>query len=160
MTPERTRKPTPRQRGGRTACAAELVVDGPLHAPHPVHLRAPVRALRAEAGLGTADPMCEPVLVGSVFPEELGIPSKTGRQNDSAVFDDGALRLLVDVMGPERVMFGTDYPFPLGEQQMGALVRGSERLSGNEKRKILGENAIGFFGLETADRSETASIGN
>jgi len=72
---------------------------------------------------------------------------------DSAVFDDGALRLLVDVMGPDRVMFGTDYPFPLGEQQMGALVRGSERLSDNEKGKILGENAIAFFGLDAAGGS-------
>jgi aminocarboxymuconate-semialdehyde decarboxylase len=85
---------------------------------------------------------------------------------DSAVFDDGALRLLVDVMGPERVMFGTDYPFPLGEQKMGALVRESARLSNAEKRRILGENAIRFFGLpsggdsggefDTADRTGEA----
>lgn len=66
---------------------------------------------------------------------------------DSAVFDDRALRLLVDVMGPDRVMFGTDYPFPLGEQRMGSLVRGSERLNDMEKRRILSDNAIAFFGL-------------
>ncbi|MEJ8574499.1 amidohydrolase family protein [Microbaculum marinum] len=65
---------------------------------------------------------------------------------DSAVFDEGALRLLVDVMGEERVMFGTDYPFPLGEQQMGSLVRGTGRLSDEEKRRILGANAMEFFG--------------
>jgi aminocarboxymuconate-semialdehyde decarboxylase len=78
---------------------------------------------------------------------------------DSAVFDDGALRLLVDVMGEDRVMFGTDYPFPLGEQQMGALVGGSERLPDGAKRKILGANAVAFFGLaEIAgiDRMEQA----
>ena len=33
---------------------------------------------------------------------------------DSAVFDARALKLLVEVMGPERVMLGSDYPFPLG----------------------------------------------
>ena len=71
---------------------------------------------------------------------------------DSAVFDEGALRLLVDVMGEDRVMFGTDYPFPLGEQQMGALVRGTGRLSDGEKRKILGDNAIGFFGIRKGVR--------
>jgi aminocarboxymuconate-semialdehyde decarboxylase len=66
---------------------------------------------------------------------------------DSAVFDDRALRLLVDVMGAERVMLGTDYPFPLGEQRMGGLVGGSARLSGDERRAILGENALRFFGI-------------
>ncbi|WP_436636940.1 amidohydrolase family protein [Microbaculum sp. FT89] len=76
---------------------------------------------------------------------------------DSAVFDDGALRLLVDVMGKDRVMFGTDYPFPLGEQKMGALVRGSKRLSGDEKRIILGENAIRFFGLAPIDTVDRAN---
>ncbi|MCT8974729.1 amidohydrolase family protein [Microbaculum marinisediminis] len=76
---------------------------------------------------------------------------------DSAVFDDGALRLLVDVMGKDRVLFGTDYPFPLGEQKMGALVRGSKRLSDDEKRVILGENAIRFFGLAPIDTVDRAN---
>ncbi|MFT9016617.1 MAG: amidohydrolase family protein [Acetobacter sp.] len=67
---------------------------------------------------------------------------------DSAVFDEGALRLLVDAMGSDRVVLGTDYPFPLGEQQMGALVRGTERLNATEKSRILGGNAIKFLGLE------------
>lgn len=66
---------------------------------------------------------------------------------DSAVFDDGALRLLVDVMGAERVMLGTDYPFPLGEQRLGKLVGESERLSAAEKRRVLGDNAIAFLDL-------------
>lgn len=79
---------------------------------------------------------------------------------DSAVFDEGALRLLVDVMGEDRVMFGTDYPFPLGEQKMGALVRGADRLSDGEKRKILGDNALEFFGLaETGGIDRTTEAG-
>jgi aminocarboxymuconate-semialdehyde decarboxylase len=67
---------------------------------------------------------------------------------DSAVFDEGALRLLVEKMGEDRVMFGTDYPFPLGEQTMGSLVRGSGDLTERAKRKILGENAAAFFGID------------
>ncbi len=39
---------------------------------------------------------------------------------DSWVADDLALRYLLDVAGAERVMLGTDYPFPLGEQVPGA----------------------------------------
>ncbi len=66
---------------------------------------------------------------------------------DSAVFDPRALRLLVDVMGSERVMLGSDYPFPLGEQQIGQLVSGSTLLSEHEKQRILVDNARAFFRL-------------
>jgi len=67
---------------------------------------------------------------------------------DSAVFDDGALRLLTEVMGDERVMLGSDYPFPLGEQRVGSLVRTSRFLSEDAKRRLLGENAARFFGID------------
>ncbi|MCG6951996.1 MAG: amidohydrolase [Betaproteobacteria bacterium] len=69
---------------------------------------------------------------------------------DSAVFDPDALALLVKVMGAERVMLGSDSPFPLGEQQVGALVRGHAALSAPDKRAILGGNAAKFFGLAEA----------
>lgn len=69
---------------------------------------------------------------------------------DSAVFDARALSLLVEVMGAERVMLGSDAPFPLGEQQVGALVRGHGGLSPREKQAILGGNAARFFGLAKA----------
>ena len=66
---------------------------------------------------------------------------------DSAVFDERSLRCLVDVMGVERVMLGSDYPFPLGEQRVGSLVRGAEFLSQADKDAILGGNAREFFNL-------------
>jgi len=67
---------------------------------------------------------------------------------DSAVFDARALRLLVEVMGAERVMLGSDYPFPLGEQEIGALVAGNPWLSEPDRAAILGGNAARFFGLQ------------
>ena len=42
---------------------------------------------------------------------------------DSCVHDDRALRYLLDVAGTETVMLGTDYPFPLGEQEPGSHIR-------------------------------------
>jgi aminocarboxymuconate-semialdehyde decarboxylase len=69
---------------------------------------------------------------------------------DSAVFDQGSLRLLVEKVGAERVMFGTDYPFPLGEQTMGKLLRESTDLSEQAKQKILADNAVDFFGISLA----------
>ncbi|WP_424216921.1 amidohydrolase family protein (plasmid) [Streptomyces sp. BI20] len=66
---------------------------------------------------------------------------------DSAVFDPGALRLLVDVMGAERVLLGSDHPFPLGEEQIGRLVRESA-LTDTERAAVLGGNAVRFFDLD------------
>jgi aminocarboxymuconate-semialdehyde decarboxylase len=65
---------------------------------------------------------------------------------DSVVFDEPALRLLVDRMGVERVLLGTDYPYPLGEQQPGAMIRKAEFLSEAERALLLGGNAERFLG--------------
>jgi len=64
---------------------------------------------------------------------------------DSAVFDARALRLLIDTFGAHRVMLGSDYPFPLGEQLVGDLVRTAPTLTETERRLILGTNAAKFF---------------
>lgn len=66
---------------------------------------------------------------------------------DSAVFDPGALRLLVDVMGADRVMLGSDSPFPLGEQAIGAGVLEHPQLNDQDKARICADNARGFFGV-------------
>ena len=36
--------------------------------------------------------------------------------------DQRALEYLIDTVGAEHVMLGTDYPFPLGEQSPGELI--------------------------------------
>ncbi len=66
---------------------------------------------------------------------------------DSAVFDGPALRFLADVMGEDRVMLGSDYPFPLGEECMGELIRTAEGFSESARSKLLGGNAQQFLGL-------------
>lgn len=66
---------------------------------------------------------------------------------DSAVFDPRALRLLTEVMGADRVMLGSDYPFPLGEPQVGQLVSEAEFLSAEQRQDILANNARRFFNL-------------
>jgi aminocarboxymuconate-semialdehyde decarboxylase len=66
---------------------------------------------------------------------------------DSAVFDQRALQFLVETMGANRVMLGSDYPFPLGEEHVGKLIRESH-ISQEEKARLLGDNAMKFLGLE------------
>jgi len=74
---------------------------------------------------------------------------------DSAVFDRRALQFLVDTMGAERVMLGSDYPFPLGEQRIGELIRSSD-LTEPTKARLLGQNAMEFLGLEQSAETERA----
>lgn len=69
---------------------------------------------------------------------------------DSAVFDEDALGLLVRTMGEDRVVLGSDYPFPLGEERIGSLIQRSG-LSEQAKAKLLGRNAATFLGLEHKD---------
>jgi aminocarboxymuconate-semialdehyde decarboxylase len=52
----------------------------------------------------------------------------------------------VKTMGEDQVVLGSDYPFPLGEQEVGTLVLTSKYLSDTAKEKILGVNAMRFLG--------------
>ncbi len=65
---------------------------------------------------------------------------------DSWVADDAALRYLLEVCGSERVMLGTDYPFPLGEQVPG---EGIDRLGLDEKEqsRLYHGTALEWLGL-------------
>jgi len=65
---------------------------------------------------------------------------------DSAVFDERTLQFLVQIMGAEHVLLGSDYPFPLGEERVGALIRESQ-LPADTKTKLLGANAQTWLGL-------------
>ncbi len=73
---------------------------------------------------------------------------------DSAVFDGATLRFLTDVMGEDRVMLGSDYPFPLGEEFVGDLVRKADGFSESARTRLLGGNAVEFLNLSTTG-SET-----
>ena len=59
---------------------------------------------------------------------------------DSVVWDRSSLELLVDRVGAERVLLGTDYPFIMGEDRPGELIE-STALSAAEKASMLGGNA-------------------
>ncbi|MGW1228575.1 amidohydrolase family protein [Streptomyces sp. NPDC001478] len=66
---------------------------------------------------------------------------------DSVVFDERALRLLVDTVGEDHVMVGSDYPYPLGERPAGAVVRTSRTLDETARHKITRANAERYLGL-------------
>nr|WP_298157532.1 amidohydrolase family protein [uncultured Pseudoxanthomonas sp.] len=65
---------------------------------------------------------------------------------DSWVADDRALRYLLDTCGVDRVMLGTDYPFPLGEQEPGAGIA-SLGLDEKEQARLYHGTALEWLGL-------------
>ena len=76
-------------------------------------------------------------------------PSKyVGRFSvDSVVFEPSALRTLVDTLGTDNVVVGSDYPYPLGERPVGNVVHRSTFLDEAQREALLGGNAARFLGL-------------
>jgi aminocarboxymuconate-semialdehyde decarboxylase len=64
---------------------------------------------------------------------------------DSLVLDPKTLRQIVDVFGTDKVVLGSDYPFPLGEARPGTTVRAAGFASDVE-RALLVDNAWRWLG--------------
>ena len=70
---------------------------------------------------------------------------------DSIVHDPTMLRYVVDLLGEDSIMLGTDYPFPLGELEPGRLIEGMDDFSMDLKEKLLSKNALTWLSLEESD---------
>ncbi|CAH1763466.1 14681_t:CDS:2 [Entrophospora sp. SA101] len=69
-------------------------------------------------------------------------------QVDSLVHDEDTLKFLIKKIGINKIMLGSDYPFPLGEHHPGKLIENCEWLTDEDKEKLLSGNALKFLGLE------------
>ncbi|RIB03176.1 2-amino-3-carboxymuconate-6-semialdehyde decarboxylase [Gigaspora rosea] len=67
---------------------------------------------------------------------------------DSLVHDEDTLQFLIKKIGIDKIMLGSDYPFPLGEHHPGKLIEGCDWLSDEDKEKLLSGNLLKFFGIE------------
>jgi len=67
---------------------------------------------------------------------------------DSLVHDETALKYLVDLFGDEKIVLGSDYPFPLGEHHPGKLIESMSTLSIESKERLLWKNACEFLGIK------------
>ena len=78
---------------------------------------------------------------------------KIGRiWTDSLVHDDDALNFLVNKIGKNRVLLGSDYPFPLGEiDREGKYVENADFLTAKEKEDILADNVFEFISRKRSD---------
>jgi aminocarboxymuconate-semialdehyde decarboxylase len=66
---------------------------------------------------------------------------------DTMVFQPLYLRHLIEVVGPDRVMLGTDFPFDMAETDPLALIGATDGLGAAEREAISGGNAASLFGI-------------
>ena len=66
---------------------------------------------------------------------------------DTVVFDPDALRYLVAKAGVDKVMLGSDYPFPIGDHTPREVVRRAE-FNAQDEAAILGDTAAKLFRLQ------------
>jgi aminocarboxymuconate-semialdehyde decarboxylase len=64
---------------------------------------------------------------------------------DSMVHSPEVLRVVVDLVGPNRVCLGTDFPFRLGEEEPGSVIRASGFSKATEAQ-LLTHNAAAWLG--------------
>lgn len=75
---------------------------------------------------------------------------------DSVVFDPDALRHLLTKAGAERVLLGSDYPFPIGDLAPAGIIDAAG-VGADERRAVLGENAARVFGVTPGARTGVPS---
>lgn len=71
---------------------------------------------------------------------------------DSLVHDPDLLQLICKKIGPDRIVMGSDYPFPLGEmpnpgEMLSSDKKVGELFSSETRARMLAGNAIEFLGL-------------
>ena len=76
---------------------------------------------------------------------------------DTVVFEPEPLHYLIDLVGPERVVFGTDLPFDMGDDAAIRQVRDGPH--SDVADRVLGENALELFGIGQSTGSPAASVG-
>ncbi len=66
---------------------------------------------------------------------------------DCLTHDESALRMLIDMVGIDHIVFGTDWPFDMAIDEPVSWVRDMTTLTDSEKDAILGGNIMNLLGL-------------
>lgn len=65
---------------------------------------------------------------------------------DSITHDPRLLEFILEMVGPEKVTLGSDYPFPLGDLEIGAFI-GEMAIPEATKQRIYRQNTLDWLGL-------------
>ena len=66
---------------------------------------------------------------------------------DTLVHDPNVMKFLIDMFGADRIAVGSDYPFPLGEDHAGAMIK-NMHIDQKVKEQILEKTALEWLGME------------
>lgn len=66
---------------------------------------------------------------------------------DGITHDSDALKYIINTFGIEKIAYGTDYPFPLGDLEHGKFIENDASLSKFQKDKLMHENILDFLGV-------------
>ena len=87
-------------------------------------------------------------------PDLVAIDNKVNPRNyigkfyfDSLVHDKDMLKFLVNLAGANRVALGSDYPFPLGENIPGSLIKSMD-FDDETKERLLSGSALEWLGMQ------------
>jgi aminocarboxymuconate-semialdehyde decarboxylase len=67
---------------------------------------------------------------------------------DTMIFQPLYLRHLIEVVGPDHVLLGTDFPFDMGETDPIGLIDSTEGLDDADRAAIAGGNAALLYGID------------
>jgi len=70
---------------------------------------------------------------------------------DSITHNADALRFLLALLGPERIAYGTDYPFPLGDLEHGKFIEEMADLSPAVKQQLFSSTVLDYLALNASD---------
>ena len=77
---------------------------------------------------------------------------------DSITHNADALRFLLALIGPEKIAYGTDYPFPLGDLEHGKFIGEMTDLSPAIKDLLFSGAVLDFLGLDAKDYEIRTSL--
>lgn len=66
---------------------------------------------------------------------------------DGITHDSDALKYIINTFGIEKIAYGTDYPFPLGDLEHGKFIENDASLSKFQKEKLMHQNILDFLGV-------------
>jgi aminocarboxymuconate-semialdehyde decarboxylase len=67
---------------------------------------------------------------------------------DSLVHDSESLNFLLDNVGANQIALGTDYPFPLGENPPGKIIKKIDSISTSDRKRLLHGTALEWLDLD------------
>lgn len=79
---------------------------------------------------------------------------------DSITHNADALRYLIALMGEDKIAYGTDYPFPLGDLEHGKFIEDMPDLSHASKQQIFASTVLEFLQIDPSAYARSRDVVN